>query len=118
MTFSQLRTQVEALCRKYATELEVYRLRPLALDFCDDMTNAVTGSKPGPHLSLLEWTQVFFKRMTARGFRPRHLMALHDYLARCLESRVLPQANDVLRSLLPKAAQRGLIPRSLQPVPF
>ncbi len=118
MTFAHLRTQVDSLCRKYAAQLEVYRLRPLALDFCDDMTNAVTGSKPGPHLSLLEWTQVLFKRMTARGFRPRHLLSLHDYLERCLEDRVLFQANDVLRSLLPKAAQRGLIPRSLQPVPF
>ena len=43
MTFSQLRTQVDALCRKYATELEVYRLRFLALDFCDEM--AVTMPK-------------------------------------------------------------------------
>ena len=118
MSFSQLRTQVDALCRKYAAQLEVYRLRPLAQDFCDDMANAVTGDKPGPHLSLLEWTQVLFKRMTARGFRPRRLLVLHDYLKRCLEARVLPQANDVLRSLLPKAAERGLVPRSFQPVPF
>ena len=118
MTFSQLRTQVDSLCRKYAAQLEVYRLRPLALDFCDDMTKAVTGDKPGPHLSLLEWTQVLFKRMTARGFRPRHLLDVHSYLERCLDDRVLPQANDVLRSLLPKAAARGLVPRSHQTVPF
>ena len=118
MTFSQLRTQVDALCRRFAAELEVYRLRPLALAFCDEMTNAVTGAEPSPQLSLLELTQVLLSRMTGRGFRPRNLLALYDYLERCLNRRVLPQANDVLRSLLPKAARRGLIPRSPPARPF
>ena len=54
MTFSQLRTQVDALCRKYATELEVYRLRFLALDFCDEM--AVTMPK-----TKLDFTQKLVK---------------------------------------------------------
>ena len=37
MTFSQLRSQVDALCRKYAAELEVFRLRPLVHEFCEDV---------------------------------------------------------------------------------
>ena len=118
MTFSQLRTQVDALCRKYAAELEAYRLRPLAQELCDEMAGSVTGNKPGPKLPILDWAMLLQRRMAARGFRPRNFPALHDYLARCLDRRVLPQANDILRSLLPNAAQRGLIPRSLEPVPF
>ena len=68
MTLSQLRTQVDALCRKYATQLEVYRLRPLAQEFCDEMTDAVIGPEPGPKLSLLDWIQILIKR----GGRIRH----------------------------------------------
>ena len=118
MTLSQLRTQVDTLCRKYAVELEVYRLRPLAQELCDEMAEAVTGPKPGPVLTLLEWIQTFLRRLIARGFRPLPFLALNGYLERCLDRRVLPQANDVLRALLPRAAQRGLIPRPIEPIPF
>ena len=118
MSFSRLRTQVDTLMRKYAIELEAYRLRPLAQEFCDEMADSVTVNKDAPKLSLLEWTQVFAKRMISRGFRGQHLLDLHDYLKRCLDRRVLPQANDVLRRLLPKAEERGLIPRSRSPVSF
>ena len=118
MTFTQLRIQVDALCRRYATVLEVYRLRPLAQEFCDEMADSVTGTIRGPKLPVLEWAQILHRRMTSRGFHPRNFAALNNYLDRCLDRRVIPQANDVLRRLLPKAAQRGLIPRSVQPVPF
>ena len=123
MTLSQLRTQVDALCRKYATQLEVYRLRPLAQEFCDEMTDAVIGPEPGPKLSLLDWIQILIKRggrirHPPSAIRPLAFAACTNYLQDYLDRRVFPQANDVLRSLLPKAAQRGLIPRSLQPIPF
>ena len=45
-------------------------------------------------------------------------MALFKYLKRCREPRRLPQPNEILRSLLPKAAALGLIPRSPQPVAY
>ena len=42
-------------------------------------------------------------------------MAVHDCLKRCLqELHVLPQAAEILRGLLPRAAARGLIPRSTE----
>ena len=47
MTFSQIRRLVDSLMLRYADEIEVYRLRPVAQQFCDDMTNAVTGKKRG-----------------------------------------------------------------------
>ena len=118
MTFTQLRTQVDALCRKYASELEIYRARPLVLEFCDEMAESVSGSKPGPARPLLKWAQLLLGRMADRGFRDRNHGPLQRYLESCLDKRVLPQVNDVLRSLMPKAAQRGLIPRSIQPVSF
>ena len=123
MTFSQLRTQVDALCRKYATELEVYRLRLLAHDFCDEMAVTMPKTKvpdkiPARSLLLLEWARILLKRMIDRGFRVKNFLGFHNYLERCLDRRVFPQASEVLRNLLPKAAERGLIPRSDQPVPF
>ena len=123
MTFSQLRTQVDTLCRKYATELEVYRLRLLALDFCDEMAVTMPKTKvpdknPARSLLLLEWARILLKRMIDRGFRVKNFLDFHNYLERCLDRRVFPQASEVLRNLLPKAAERGLIPRSDQPVPF
>ena len=64
------------------------------------------------------------KRIRERGFsiqhrfRPGHIMAVHDCLKRCLqEPHVLPQAAEILRGLLPRAAARGLIPRSIE-APF
>ena len=46
MTFTQLKNQVDALCRKYATELEIYRATPLALELCDEMADALTEVDP------------------------------------------------------------------------
>ena len=120
MTLSQIRRLVDSLKQKYADELEVYRLRPVAQQFCDDMANAVTGRKRGRRRSIDEWAEIFFKRVRERGLRPQHGLAhLSSYLERCLDLRVLPQAAEILRELLPRAARRGLIPRSVQePVPF
>ena len=118
MTFSQLRNQVDTLCRKYASELEVYRARPLALELCDEMASAVTGTKSGPKLPLTEWARILYVRMSERGISLKTYLGLHDYLECCLDRRVLPQVNDVLRSLFPKARERGLIPPSRIEIPF
>ena len=118
MTFTQIRIQVDVLSRKYATELQVYRARSIALQFCDEMADAVTGSKPGPQRPLLEWALILQKRLNERGIRLKNFLSLYDYLESCLDRRILPQVNDVLRSLMPQAALRGLIPRSIRNIPF
>ena len=46
MNISYLRRRVDALVRKYADEIAVHRLRPLALEFCDEMAEAVQAPKP------------------------------------------------------------------------
>ena len=119
MTLSQIRRLVDSLMLKYAGVLEVYRLRPVAQQLCDDMTTAVTGKKRGRPRPIQEWGEIFFQRTQERGLRIMGRAHLDSYLNRCLERRVLPQANEVLRALLPKAVRRGLIPRDFrEPVPF
>ena len=133
MTLSQIKAQVEALCRKYATELEIYRLSKVAVKFCDEMHDALTNPKSGPVKDPFDWNQVLLKRIrecrigsvghglpTEYRFRPRHIMAVHDYLKHCLEKlHVLPQAAEILRKLLPESAARGLIPRPIEdPIPL
>ena len=119
MTIPQIRRLVDSLMLKYADEVEAYRLRSVAHQFCDDLTRAVTGRKRGRPRSIGEWTQIFLRRVRERGLRLQGLAFLHSYLERCLELRLLPQANEILRTLLPRAARRGLIPRPLEaPIPF
>ena len=118
MTFAQLRNQVNSLMRKYHTEIEVYRATPMALELCDEMADAVTPGRPNPNLTCDDWAWTLFKRLRDRGIRVSSHLGLYDYLADCLEKLVLPQLNDVLRSLFPKARSRGLIPRSREEVRF
>ena len=126
MTLSQIKAQVEALCRKYAPQLEVYRLSKMAVKFCDEMHDALTNPKSGPVKDAWDWNRVLLQRMRERRintefrFSPRRIMAVHDYLKHCLEKlHVLPQAVEILRKLLPESAARGLIPRSIEdPIPL
>ena len=119
MNIPQIRRLVDSLKHKYADELEVYRLQPVAQKFCDDLANAVTGKKRRRPRSTHEWAEIFHKRVQERGLRPPPRVHLHSYLERCLDLRVLPQASGLLRDVLPSAAGRGLIPRSIQePVSF
>ena len=117
-TYARLRSQVDSLMRKYSTELKLYRLRPVAADFCDEMAAAVTGDKRPPAKPLTPWGLLLIRRIQDRGYRPGDLGILLRYLETCVKRRVLPQANDVLRALFPKAAGRGLIPRTLQEIPY
>ena len=119
MTLSQIRRLIDSLMLKYADEVEIIRLQPVAERFCDDMANAVTGKKRGRRRSIDEWAEIFFKRARERGLRLRGLAHLSSYLEHCLELRILPRASELLDELLPSAARRGLIPRATgAPIPF
>lgn len=118
MTFARLRIQVDSLMRKYDTELQLYRAAPLALELCDRMADAVTPGRPNPELTCDGWAFNLFRKLRDQGIRVRGHVRLSDYLNDCLRKLLLPQVSDVLRSLFPKAADRGLIPRSRMEVPF
>ena len=119
MTFPQIRRLVDSLMLKYADEVEACRLRPVAQRFCEDLTRAVTGKKPGRPRSIGEWTQIFLRRAQERRLQLQGLDYLNDYLDRCLDLRLLPQANELLRALLPRAARtRHHPPRPRSPHPL
>ena len=120
MTLSQIKAQVEALCRKYAKEIELYLLGKVSAEFCDEVADALIHPKSGPVKDPFDWVSVLFKRMAKHGYGPRSLPAVQNYLTRCLqELHVIPQPREVLRALLPNAAARGLIPRTVEdPVPL
>ncbi|MYE41377.1 MAG: hypothetical protein F4X27_14320 [Chloroflexi bacterium] len=118
MTFTRLRIQVDSLMRKYYTELQLYRAAPLALELCDQMADAVTPGRPNSKLTCDGWAFNLFRKLRDQGIRVRGHVRLSDYLNGCLRKLLLPQVSDVLRSLFPKAADRGLIPRSRMEVPF
>ena len=118
MTFARLRNIVDTLKCKYATELAVYRAQSLALELCDQMADAVTPGRPKSKLTCLDYAFSLFTRLRAKGIRVNSHVGLYNYLSGCLDKLLLPQVNDVLRSLFPKARDKGLIPPSRIEVPF
>lgn len=108
MTFFQLRNEVDALYRKYSTELQIHRSRYVILEICDEMADEVPRDSSGSKLPLSDWALTLFSRLRERDIRLKTYNGLNIYLRRCLEKRVLPQVKDPLRGLFPKAAQRGL----------
>ncbi len=118
MTFTRLRNIVASLKEKYATELAVYRATPLALDLCDRMAEAVTPGKPKSTFTCEQLALGLFRQLRDRRIRVKSWVELARYLSSCLRKLLLPQVNDVLRSLFPKARERGLIPPARREIPF
>lgn len=112
MTFSQLRCQVDALMRKYDTELAVHRLRPIADEYCDQWQESIDEKKlpPAPHR--------LFRKLLDKDFLRQRFPAVNEYLENCRRGRRLPHPNEILRRLIPRAATSGLVPRELRPVTY
>ena len=92
-----LQARVRALQRTLARELAVVRLRRLSEEFClQSLVNQANGQPPAhPH--------VFIKRVASAGFRLSSFMAAHKYLERRRAEDLLPDREDLLRSLIPWA---------------
>ena len=90
-----LKARVRALQRILAKELAVVRLRRLSEEFClQSSVGQVSGqTPPQPH--------VFIQRVASAGFRLPSFMAVHKYLERCRVKNILPDREDLLRSLIP-----------------
>ena len=90
-----LRARIRALQRTLARELAVVRLRRLAEEFClQSSVVQASGQPPAqPH--------VFIQRVASAGFRLPSFMAAHKYLERCRVKDILPDREDLLRSLVP-----------------
>ena len=102
-TLSQLRRQVDALKRKYAKELAVYRLRRVASEICLlwDIATAKRQPKPDPFACI--------RRVADAGFRLNTWMPFHNYIQRCRDNNRHPEVRDIVTTLLPWAAEAGYI---------
>ena len=112
-SLSQLRRQVDSLMRKYAVELAEFKLRPFANEYCDQWEELVAEDKLPPDPRRL------FKKLPGQDFLRRYFPAVNNYLEDCRQARRLPHPNEILRFLIPKAIDRGLIPKRPAPtVPY
>ncbi len=90
------------------------RLRRLAEEFCDDWDEAVSGDKPAPRHVLDAKISAFIPRIRKARFRLDTWMAMRKHLERCIDDKKRPEPRDVMGSLLPWAAKRGLLHASLR----
>ena len=90
-----LRARVRALQRTLALELAVVRLRRLAGEFCLQSSVVRANGQPPPQ------PHAFIQRVASAGFRLPSFMAVHKYLERCRVKNILPDSEDLLRSLVP-----------------
>ena len=95
-TLSQIRRRVDALKRKYASDLTVIRLRPLAEEYCLLWTEALSEGNPPPD------SYAFIRHIARQGFRLNTFTALHLYLERCREGGRNPNPIGIIASLLPQ----------------
>ena len=90
-----LQARVRALQRILAKELAVVRLRRLSEEFCTESSVDQASGQPPP------LPHVFIQRVASAGFRLPSFMAVHKYLERCRAKNILPDREDLLRSLAP-----------------
>ena len=90
MTFSQLRSRVDALKRKFARELAIIKLRCIAQAVAQDWT---PDDPPEP-------SQII-KRIVKAGFRLDTFVRLHRYLDDTQHRGAVPNPNIIVRKLLP-----------------
>ena len=101
-TLSQIRRRVDALKRKYATELTVVRLYPLAEEFSLLWTRCVADGQPTPE------TQPFILAIARRGLRLNTFTLLHHYLERCRNEEREPDSLTIISILLPQVPYQRL----------
>ena len=90
-----LKARVRALQRTLARELAVVRLRRLSGEFCLQSSVVRASGQPAPQ------PHAFIHRVASAGFRLPSFMAVHKYLEMCRIKNILPDREDLLRSLVP-----------------
>ena len=94
-TISSLRRQIEALKRKYAREIAAAVLKPVANQITRLWEIAVAKKQPKP--DPLDCVQ----KVAQAGFRLHTFMALHLYLENCQRNGGFPDADEIIKKLLP-----------------
>ncbi len=104
MSLARIRNRIQALQRRYALPLTVMRLRPLAVQFCDQWAVA-----RDQHQSLPE-THPFVIKLVDAGIRLPSFGFLGSFFNRYREAGTCPHPESIVNTLLPHAAARdGII---------
>ena len=93
--------------RKYARELAIYRLKPVADQITELWAIAVSKKQPKPD------PFACVRKVADAGFRLNTYMALHQYIRRCLDNNRHPEVRSIIITLLPWAAESSYL-RSLK----
>ena len=104
MTLSQIRRRVDALTRKFSTELAVCRLRPAANEYCDQWEELVAENSLPPNPRRL------LKKILGKDCLRRRFPAVNSYLELCRIGRSLPHPNQILALFFPGATSLGIVP--------
>ena len=101
-TMSQIRNRVNALKRKYATELKILKVFPIAEEFSLDWACMAADRLPLPQ------SGDFIRHLASWGFRFHTYTNLHQYLEGCRERGDIPDALGILSSLFPEVPRDKL----------
>ena len=101
-TMSQIRNRVNALKRKYATELKILKVFPIAEEFSLDWACMAADRLPLPQ------SGDFIRHLASWGFRFHTYTNLHQYLEGCREQGDIPDALGILSSLFPEVPREKL----------
>ena len=107
---SHIRARINALRRKFALEISVVRLRPMAEEYCQEWSVAAIEGQTAPD------DLAFIRKVGARIRLPT-FMAAHQYLQQCLDQKIVPGVEHLLGALLPWAVLRGLVVLADDPPP-
>ena len=100
-TMSQIRNRVNTLKRKYATELKILKVFPIAEEFSLDWACMAADRLPLPG------SGDFIRHLASWGFRFHTYTNLHQYLEGCREQGDIPDALGILSSLFPRCPGRS-----------
>ena len=104
MTLSNIRSRVNTLKRKFALPLTVLRARILAEKLCQDWTAAQANRQPQPETHTLVTQTAQTSRLPVTTWS-----ALHRYLDRIRDQNTHPDPHEIVQTLVPQAAARGLL---------
>ena len=110
LPLSQIRKEVDALKRKYAKEIAIYRLRRVSEEIYNDYARAV-GDRQYPPKPL-----EIINKISKEGFRLATWIHLHNYLDKVREQNDIPEPRRIVLALLPwawKSKYDNLLTRDL-----
>ena len=104
MSLSQIRTRLNTLKRKFALPLTTLRARILAEKLCHQWHIAQANRQPLPETHTLVTQTAQTSRLPVTTWS-----ALHRYLDRIRDQNATPDPHDIVQTLVPQAAARGLL---------